>query len=246
MGKVTKHTKQFVSLYRGPRFHSEAGYFDRDCEILSHSGSADSNSAEQDWHTTATNSKNTSSGITSIHQRNSFIDSSRISSSDTKYQARHVKETGEILRMPLSLFEMADEIRDIPSPRKRFFQFIVVVTGLTPNTVKMILCSTSAGIYPKKDIRNKIAKALGTDALILFPEKRRQVGSIVSIYSGLSPKKVDFHRFIELLSETTGSSVKTVRKWLKARRVPANFAKKEIAKVIGVSIVQLFPLHEGA
>lgn len=244
MGETIKHTKQFVSLCREPRFHSEAGYFDTGCEISSHNGSADNNSAGQDGHTTATNSRNSTPGITSTIKRNSSVNS-RISGSDAKHQTRPVKETGEILRMPLSLFEMADEIRDIPSPRKRFFQFIVAVTGLTPNTVKMILCSTSAGIYPKEDIRNKIVKALGTDVRILFPEKRRQPGSIVSIYSGLSSKKVDFHRFIGLLSETTGSSVKTVRKWLKARRVPGNFAKKEIARVIGVSIVQLFPRHDG-
>lgn len=240
----SKYLLEIVPQHGGPKFRSEAGCFDNLDEISTHSVSADKESAEHNGHTTATSFRKLHSGITSALVRNPSVNS-RISGSDAKHQTRPVKETGEILRMPLSLFEMADEIRDIPSPRKRFFQFIVAVSGLTPNTVKMILCSTSVGIYPKEDIRNKIAKALGTDVRILFPEKRRQSGSIVSIYSGLSSKKVDFHRFIRLLSETTGSSVKTVRKWLKARRVPGNFAKKEIARVIGVSIIQLFPRHEG-
>lgn len=149
------------------------------------------------------------------------------------------------LRMPLSLFEMADRIKVIPSPRKRLFHQLVTTTGLSPNTVKMILCPTTSGIYPKKRIRHKIAEFMGMDVNQLFPADRTQTGSIVDVYLRLSPNGIEFKNFIFLLSLATHSKQKTVRKWLKARKVPMQGARIAIAQVIGVSISQLFPLEEG-
>lgn len=145
------------------------------------------------------------------------------------------------LRMPLTLFEMGEMISNLPSPRKRFFQIILAVSGLSPNTVKMILCSTQTGIYPRVAVCKKIAKALGKDESVLFPSERIQSGSLVDTYRQLSAKKVEMHQFIDLLSTATRASPKTVRKWLKRQKVPSNVARRDIAKVIGASIEQLFP-----
>lgn len=149
------------------------------------------------------------------------------------------------LRMPLSLFELADRIRDMPSPRKRLFQFVVTISGLSPNTVKMILCSSSSGIYPNKHICERIAAFMNMDINRLFPADRQQSGSIIDIYSHLPKKNMEYLRFVNLLCEVSHSRRKTVKKWLKARRVPKSSARYAIAQVIGVSISQLFPLHEG-
>lgn len=147
--------------------------------------------------------------------------------------------------MPLSLFEMADRIKAIPSPRKRFFHQLVITTGLSPNTVKMILCPTTSGIYPKKHIRHKIAEFMRMDVNQLFPADRTHTGSIVDVYLRLSPNGIEYQNFIFLLSLATHSRQKTVRKWLKVRRVPMQGARTAIAQVMGVSISQLFPLDEG-
>lgn len=149
------------------------------------------------------------------------------------------------LRMPLSLFELADRIRDIPSPRKRLFQLVVTISGLTPNTVKMILCPSSSGIYPSEKICERIADFMKMDINRLFPSDRQQSGSIVDIYFRLPSRNIDYLRFVNLLCEASHSSQKTVKKWLKARKVPRSSVRYAIAKVIGVSISQLFPIEEG-
>lgn len=156
-----------------------------------------------------------------------------------------IRKMEKYLRMPLSLFEMADKIKSIPSPKKSFFQRIVSISGLTPNTVKMILCHTPSVFYPNEDICRQIAKSLKMEVGKLFPHDRLQSGSIADIYAHISSKRTEYHKFIVLLSEATHSKPKTVRKWLKSRRVPTSAAQYAIAQVIGVSISQLFPQDVG-
>lgn len=152
----------------------------------------------------------------------------------------------DILLMPLSLYKMGDIVDRISSPRRQLFQLIVKVSGLTPNTVKMILCATSAGMNPREEICKKIARQLGRNADTLFPEVRGQPGSLVYLYQHLPGYKVEKKTLIDLLSQATGVKAKTVKEWLKNRRVPSYLARYRIAEAIGVSIVQLFPLEEGA
>lgn len=156
-----------------------------------------------------------------------------------------IRKMEEYLRMPLSLFEMADKIKSIPSPKRSFFQRIVSISGLTPNTVKMILCHTPSVFYPNEDICRQIAKSLKMDASKLFPLDRLQSGSLADIYFHISSKRTEYQKFIVLLSEAAHSKPKTVRKWLKSRRVPTSTAQYAIAQVIGVSISQLFPQEVG-
>lgn len=149
------------------------------------------------------------------------------------------------LRMPLSLYEIGEVLTNLPTPRRRLFNLIVAVSGLTPNTVRMILSPTPDGYMPSAEIRGKIAKALRKDVDILFPEDRRQPGSIFELYSGLPAKKIELHQFIDLLSHATRAAPKTVRKWLGQNKVPKKGTRKDIARAIGVSIIQLFPEEKG-
>lgn len=159
--------------------------------------------------------------------------------------ANKIRKMEGYLRMPLSLFEMADKIKSIPSPKRSFFQCIVSISGLTPNTVKMILCHTPSAFYPNEDICRQIAKSLKIDVGKLFPLNRLQSGSIADLYFHISSKGTEYHKFIVLLSEATHSKPKTVKKWLKSRRVPTRAAQYAIAQAIGVSISQLFPQEVG-
>ena len=149
------------------------------------------------------------------------------------------------LRMPLSLYEIGDMLTNLPTPRRRLFNLIVAVTGLTPNTVRMILSPTPNGYIPSSEIKRKIAKALRKDVNTLFPENRRQSGSIFELSSALPAKKIEFHQFIDLLSRITKAAPKTVRKWLSQNKVPKKGIRKDIARTIGVSIIQLFPEEKG-
>ncbi len=224
----------------GPKFQKEAGCFRTDACIPDRSVAFGETLERHDEYPTAASPANHHSDNAAI-PRYPLAEIPETNGSGTNKQTYSMNALEKILRMPLSLFEMADRIRDIPTPRKRFFQLVVAASGLAPNTVKMILCSTRAGIYPGERIRKRIALALKKDVNALFPADRLQAGSIADVYSGLPSKKIDYHRFVCLLSDATHLSRKTVWKWLKIRRVPTNSAKARIAGLIGVSITQLFP-----
>lgn len=149
------------------------------------------------------------------------------------------------LRMPLSLYEIGDALAVLPTPRRRLFNLIVAVSGLTPNTVKMILSNTAEGYVPAIEIRKRISKALGKNTDELFAEDRSQDGSMFRLYKGLSAKKIELHQLVRLLSQATRASPKTVRKWLRQHNVPKRVARKEIANALGMPITQLFPQEEG-
>lgn len=238
------YPKSFVRDSRGPKFQLEAGYSREEVDIPAHCATFGEILESNSEYTTATSLTNINSDKSNT-LRCPLTESSRISGSDIIKQTYSMTHLEGFLRMPLSLFEMADRIKVIPSPRKRLFHQLVTTTGLSPNTVKMILCSTTSGIYPKRRIRHKIAEFMGIDVNQLFPADRTQTGSIVDVYLRLSPNGIEFQNFIFLLSLATHSKQKTVRKWLKARKVPMQGARIAIAQVIGVSISQLFPLEEG-
>lgn len=240
MSEKSLYPMQFVRECGGPKFQNEAGYSRTGTDISAHCVAFGDDSERHDEYPTATSFTNHHSGKT-ITSRDPLIESSKISGSDIIKQMHSMNSLEKTLRMPLSLFEMADRIKDIPSPRKTLFHQLVIASGLAPNTVKMILCSTKSGLYPKRSVRKRIAKAMNRDVKILFPDDRLQKGSIVNVYSCLPSKNGDFQRFVRLLSEATHSSRTTVMRWLKTRRISSEYARKAIAEAIGVSISQLFP-----
>lgn len=239
----TKHTERFVFLTGGPKFQHEAGHFREVVDTTNHCVTFGDIHERHNEYPTATSLTNRNSDKTTT-LRCPQTESSRISGSDIIKPTYSMNYLENFLGMSLSLFELADEIRNIPSPRKRLFQLVVMISGLAPNTVKMILSPSSSGIYPSGHICERIAAFMKMDINRLFPANRQQSGSIVDIYSHLPKKNIEYHRFVNLLCEASHSRRKTVKKWLKARRVPKSSARYAIARVIGVSISQLFPRSE--
>ena len=244
MSEKSLYPRSFVRDCGGPKFQHEAGHFREAVDTTTHLVTFGDIHERHDEYSTATSLTNRNSDKT-ITLRCPQTESSRISGSDINKPTYSMDYLENFLRMPLSLFELADRIRDIPSPRKRLFQLVVTISGLTPNTVKMILSPSSSGIYPSEHIRERIAALMKMDINRLFPANRQQRGSIVDIYLHLPKKNIEYLRFVNLLCEASHSHRKTVKKWLKVRNVPRSSARYKIAEVIGVSISQLFPLSEG-
>lgn len=230
---------QFVRGNGGPKFHDEAGYSCAETDISAHRVAFGENAERHDEYPTATIFSNCHSDKTIISLE-PLTESSKISGSDIIKQTYSMEALEKTLRMPLSLFEMADRIRTMPSPRKKLFQQIVAASGLSPNTVKMLLCPSSS-FYPKDSVRRLIAKAMKGEVKDLFPGDRLQAGSIANVYSCLPSRNIDYLTFVDLLAHITRSSKQTVQKWLKTRRVPSKYAREAIAEFIGVSNLQLFP-----
>ena len=244
MSEKSLYPRSFVRNCGGPKFQHEAGHFREAVDTTTHLVTFGDIHERHDEYPTATSLTNRNSDKT-ITLRCPQTESSRISGSDIIKPTYSMNYLENFLRMPLSLFELADRIRDIPSPRKRLFQLIVTISGLTPNTVKMILSPSSSGIYPSEHIRVRIAAFMQMDDNRLFPANRQQRGSIVDIYLHLPKKNIEYLRFVNLLCEASHSHRKTVKKWLKVRNVPRSSVRYKIAEFIGVSISQLFPLSEG-
>lgn len=138
-----------------------------------------------------------------------------------------------------TLFQIADELAELPTPRQRFFEFVVSASGLSPNTVRMNLCSKRSGKYPRFSTRVKISQAIGKPVEILFPEDRLQEGSLVWQYLDKSNKHIEYLQFIERLRVSTTREESTVRGWLSKKRVPEP-NRKSIAAALGLSIETLF------
>lgn len=243
MSVKSLYPNSFVSDCGGPKFQPEAGHFREAVDIPTHCVTFGEIHERHDEYPTATSLTNRNSDKT-ITLRCPQTESSRISGSDIINPTYSVNFLENFLRMPLSLFEMADRIRDMPSPRKKLFQLVVTISGLAPNTVKMIFSPSSSGIYPSEHICERIAAFMNMDINRLFPTDRQRKGSIIDIYSHLPKRNIEYLRFVNLLCEASHARRKTVKKWLKTRRVPKSSARYAIAQVIGVSISQLFPLHE--
>ena len=154
MSEKSLYPIQFVRECGGPKFPDETGYSRTGTDISAHCVAFGGKPERHDEYPTATVFSNCHSGKT-ITSQDQLSESSKISGSDIIKQTHSMNSLEKTLRMPLSLFEMTDRIRDIPSPRKILFQQLLITSGLAPNTVKMILCSTASGVYPKRSVRWK-------------------------------------------------------------------------------------------
>ena len=119
----------------------------------------------------------------------------------------------------MSLYEIGKLLKALPSPRRQFFDNIVAVSGLSPNSVKMMLSSTVQGYIPRKEIREKIATNLGKDVDELFSDDRKNESSLYSLYIRLKARKVEYNEFVHILSKATGVTPKTVTKWLANKKI---------------------------
>lgn len=140
-----------------------------------------------------------------------------------------------------SLVQLSKQLATLPSPRTKFFKYLLELTNLAPNTLKMVLCSTSSGITPGKEVKRLLSRKLKVSERELFPKNRQTEGSLVSTYMRLSNKTLEYEEFVKDICTTTNAPRKTVISWIYGRRSPRAYAKKRIAALLDSSMSNLFP-----
>lgn len=152
-----------------------------------------------------------------------------------------MKRYAKYVKAHQSLVQLTEQLATLPSPRTKFFNSLLDLTNLAPNTLKMVLCTTSSGITPGRNVKKQLAKELKVSDQALFPENRQITGSLVSMYIGLSNKSLEYDEFVKDICSITNAPRKTVISWIYGRRSPRLYAKKRIAALLGSPMSHLFP-----
>lgn len=152
-----------------------------------------------------------------------------------------MKSYAKYIRPYQSFKELCGILANLPSPRTLFFNNLISITGLSPNYLKMVLCTTSSGQRPGRATIHKISEGLDMSEAMLFPESRLTEGSLVSIYISLPTSSKEYTEFINDICEVTHSSKSAVSGWIYGRHIPKPGAKNIIATLLGASINHLFP-----
>lgn len=155
-----------------------------------------------------------------------------------------MKRYAKYIEATQSLRQLSDKLLELPSERKLFFNYLLYVTELAPNTLKMMLCSTSSVYIPADNIKKKLSEKLNVPVRALFPNNRNDEGSLASIYQSKSDKKVEYEELIADICSITHSHRSTVIRWINGRHYPRLYKRKRIAYLLGSSISTLFPARE--
>ena len=152
-----------------------------------------------------------------------------------------MKRYAKYIKAHQSLKELSALLADLPSPRTRFFNYLMRETGLAPNTLKMVLCSTQSGINPGNLVKKRLSNSLSVSEKLLFPDDRNAKGSLVNIYHNLFNKSFEYKELIDDICKATGASRKSVISWMYGRHSPKQYAKSRIAILLDSSMYHLFP-----
>ncbi len=71
-----------------------------------------------------------------------------------------MKRYAKYVKAHQSLVQLTEQLATLPSPRTKFFNSLLDLTNLAPNTLKMVLCTTSSGITPGRNVKNSVQKNL--------------------------------------------------------------------------------------
>lgn len=140
-----------------------------------------------------------------------------------------------------TLVELAAILVKLPSPRTEFFNFLTRLTGLSPNTVKMVLCSTPSGTTLSQPLMKKVSKELNVPVETLFPANRAATGSLVSIHEDKSNQPLEYEELIEDILSLTKASRQAVISWIYGRHYPRPYSQRVIAELLNQPVAFLFP-----
>ncbi|ROS87168.1 hypothetical protein EEL39_10400 [Muribaculaceae bacterium Isolate-080 (Janvier)] len=153
-----------------------------------------------------------------------------------------MKRYAKYIKAHQSLIELSELLASLPSPRTRFFNYIMSVSGLSPNYLKMVLCTTPSGHNPGKSVMRKLSIQLEVPEKVLFPPDRRVApGSLVSLYLKQPNKPQEYNDLVDDIRKATFASRHAVISWMYGRHKPKPGAKIIIARLLGSSISNLFP-----
>lgn len=147
----------------------------------------------------------------------------------------------KFMSMQLPLFDLYNELAALPSPRMRFAQRVQSISGLSFNSVMAMLSDSAHYATPSIDIQKKIAEAFNSSVDELFPSIKNKSGSLAYRYNLESRKQEELNQLVQVLSSATYRSERTVKQWMKIRRIPHSINRHKIAVALGVPIQKLFP-----
>lgn len=153
----------------------------------------------------------------------------------------HMKSYMKYVKAHQSLVELTAILVQLPSRRTDFFNFLTRLTGLPPNTVKMVLCSTSSGTTLSSPLMEKVSKTIGIPLEILFPANRAAKGSLVSIYAQQSSQPLEYSELIEDIRLITKASRRAVVSWIYGRHSPRSYSQRAIADLLCQPVASPFP-----
>ena len=134
-----------------------------------------------------------------------------------------------------SLVELSKQLAELPSPRSKFFNYLLGLTKLAPNTLKMVLCTTDSGIEPGREVKKLLSKELNVSEQALFPENRQTAGSLVSMYKGFSNKPLEYDEFVKDICTTTTKNCNQLDFWEAKPSSPCKKAHSGSSWIIFVS-----------
>lgn len=137
--------------------------------------------------------------------------------------------------------ELSMLLAKLPSRRVEFFNFLTRVTGLPPNTIKMVLCTTPSGATLSASLMKKVAIAMNLPIEQLFPQERLSPESLVSIYAQQSYRPLEYDELIKDVRQAADASRQAVISWMYGRHYPRPHSQRAIASLLEQPIKILFP-----
>lgn len=139
----------------------------------------------------------------------------------------------------LTLVKLTAILAKLPSRKTEFSNFLTRLTGLPPNTVKMILCSTTSGATLLLHLKQKETKAIG----VLWKLSSLLIVSLRALWfhSILNYLILEYKELIEDIGSRTEASRPAVISWIYGRHYPRSYSQLAIAELLEQPVSSLFP-----
>lgn len=129
--------------------------------------------------------------------------------------------------------QIMKKVSQLQSPKVDFFGMLIRKLNVSPSYLRMILCSTSSRKKLSESNQKMISDMLMTSRDILFPKNPKSPGSLVSIYSNLPNKSVEYIELLADIQKVTGAGYPTISKWATGKHKPSVWRRNAIAYLLG-------------